>query len=177
MLPSSYGENSRCSSQHSIVHHSNSSTFQKGLSSKFLVAGKFSGDHSEQDNAEQLPCTNQWKDNDLSSNHNFNGNNDDVIESTRYVKTNLATIASHVLCNNANVTTVAVEESKVGQRQSYVVLVGSSVRTVNTKLYASLPVYNKFMVKQREQNLFGVTKVKLVLKSSHERLVFRHYYY
>ena len=154
-------------------HDSNCSTLQKRQSSKLLVTGEFSGVHSEQDkNASttaQLPYTNQWQDSNLPSNHNFDCINDDVIESTRCIKTNPATITSQALCDSANITTVAVEESKVEQRQSYVVFVGSSVTTVSTKLYASLPVYNKFMVKQREQDLFGVTKVKLVLKSSHER--------
>ena len=173
MLPSSCGENSLRSSQHgkAITRHSNCSTVQK-RSSKLLVTGEFSGAHSEQDNnpctSEQLPYTNLWKDSNLLS----NGINDDVTESTTCIKTNPATIASQALYNSGNVTTVAVEESQVGQRQSYVVLVGSTVRRVNTKLYSSLPVQNKFMVKQREQNLFGVTKVKLVLKSSNERLVF-----
>ena len=96
--------------------------------------------------------------------------NNNVTESTTCLKTNPATTASQY--NIDGVTTVAVEETQGGLRQSYVVSVGSSVRTVNTKLYSSLPERNKFMVKQREQNLFGVTKVKLVLKSSNERLVF-----
>ena len=152
---------------------------RKKRSSKLLVTGEFSGVHSEQDKNvsttkqhQQLPCTNTWKDNNLPrSNHNFDDINDGIVESTTCTKANLATITSQALCDSANITTVAVRESEVGQRQSYVVLVGSSIRTVNTKLYTSLPVCNKFMVKQREQNLFGVTKVKLVLKSSHERLV------
>ena len=161
-----------------MLPSSNSPSLQKKRSSKFLLTGEFSGVHSEQDKNvsttkqhQQLLCTNTRRDNNLPSNHNFDDINDGNVESTRCIKANLATITSQALCDNANITTVAVEESKVGQRQSYVVLVGSSVRTVNTKLYASLPVYNKFMVKQREQDLFGVTKVKLVLKSSHERLV------
>ena len=157
-----------------MLPSSNTPSLQKKRSSKLLLTGEISGVHSEQDKNvsttkqhQQLPCANTRKDNNLPSNHNFDGN----VESTRCTKANLATITSQALCDSANITTVAVEESEVGQRQSYVVLVGSSIRTVNTKLYTSLPVYNKFMVKQREQNLFGVTKVKLVLKSSHERLV------
>ena len=114
-------------------------------SSKLLVTGEFSGVHSEQDNnactSEQLLYTNLWKDSNLLS----NGINDDVTESTTCIKTNPATIASQALYNSGNVTTayVAVEESQVGQRQSYVVLVGSTVRRVNTKLYLSLSVQNK----------------------------------
>ena len=161
-----------------MLPSSNSPSLQKKRSSKLLLTGEFSGVHSEQDKNvsttkqhQQLPCTNTRRDNNLPSNHNFDDINDGNVELTRCTKANLATITSQALCDSANVTTVAVEESKVGQRQSYVVLVGLSIRTVNTKLCASLPVYNKFMVKQREQNLFGVTKVKLVLKSSHERLV------
>ena len=165
MLPSPCGENSLCSSQHSkaITRHSNS---QKKQSSKLLLTSEFSGVHSEQDKnvstTEQLPYTNTWHNSKLTS---FDSINDDVIELKKCAK-NPTTVTIY---NSTNITTDAVEESNAGQRQSYVVLVGSRVRTVNTKLYASLPVHNKFMVKQREQNLFGVTKVKLVLKSNNER--------
>ena len=55
------------------------------------------------------------------------------------------------------------------KKPSYVVLVGDRVRTCNTKLYASLPLQNKYMVKQRVQDSTGATRIKLVLKSSHER--------
>ena len=54
-------------------------------------------------------------------------------------------------------------------KPSYVVLVGDTVRRCNTKLYASLPLQNKFMVKQRVQDSTGATRIKLVLKSGHER--------
>ena len=54
-------------------------------------------------------------------------------------------------------------------KPSYVVLIGNTVRRCNTKLYASLPVQNKYMVKERLQDLCGITRVKLVLKASHER--------
>ena len=55
------------------------------------------------------------------------------------------------------------------KKPSYVVLVGDRVRTCSTKLYASLPLQNKYMVKQRVEDSTGTTKIKLVLKSSHER--------
>ena len=54
-------------------------------------------------------------------------------------------------------------------KSSYPVLVGNTVRTYNTKLYASLPQQNKYMVKQRVQDASGATKIKLVLLSSNER--------
>ena len=57
-------------------------------------------------------------------------------------------------------------------KPSYPVLVGNTVRTCNTKLYASLPQQNKYMVKQRVRDASGATKIKLVLKSSNERLVY-----
>ena len=50
-------------------------------------------------------------------------------------------------------------------KTTYIVLVRDSVKVVNTKLYASLPVRNKYMVKER---IPGTNKVKLVLKSSDE---------
>ena len=58
------------------------------------------------------------------------------------------------------------------KKLSYAVLVGNTVRTCNTKLYASLPLQNKYMVKQRVQDTSGATRIKLILKSSHihERL-------
>ena len=56
------------------------------------------------------------------------------------------------------------------KKLAYAVLVGDTVRTCNTKLYASLPLQDKYMVKQRVQYASGVTRIKLVLKSSHERL-------
>ena len=55
------------------------------------------------------------------------------------------------------------------KKLTYAVLVGNTVRTCNTKLYASLPLQNKYMVKQRVQDSSGATKIRLVLKSSYER--------
>ena len=55
------------------------------------------------------------------------------------------------------------------KKLTYAVLVGNTVRTCNTKLYASLPLQNKYMVKQRVQDSSGATRIRLVLKSSHER--------
>ena len=57
------------------------------------------------------------------------------------------------------------------KKLSYVVLVGNTVRTCNTKLYASLPLQSKYMVKQRVQNSSGVTKIQLVVKSTYERYI------
>ena len=55
-------------------------------------------------------------------------------------------------------------------KPSYPVLVGNAVRTYNTKLYASLPQQNKYMVKQRVRDASGAAKIKLVLlQSSNER--------
>ena len=53
---------------------------------------------------------------------------------------------------------------------SYIVSVGNTVKTYNTKIFASLPQQNKYMVKQRVRDTSGATRIKLVLKSSHERL-------
>ena len=57
------------------------------------------------------------------------------------------------------------------KKLTYAVLVGNTVRTCNTKLYASLPLQNKYMVKQRVQDSSGATRIRLVLKSSHERFI------
>ena len=48
----------------------------------------------------------------------------------------------------------------------YAVLVGNSVRVYNTKLYASLPFYDKYMVKERVRDNTGNTKIKMTLKST-----------
>ena len=53
---------------------------------------------------------------------------------------------------------------------SYAVLVGNTVRAYSRELYASLPLQDKYMVKQRVQYASGVTRIKLVLKSGNERL-------
>ena len=161
-----------------ITRHSNSPGFQKKRSSNLLVTSDLSGVHSEQDkvpsicSSKQLPYTNAYSktNNSVSSNSIcIDRIDNDNVESNRSIK---AATASQALYGSTSITSVAVEETEIGSKQSYAVLIGQSVRTVNTKLYASLPVRNKFMVKQREQNLFGRTIVKLVLKSSHERLVF-----
>ena len=59
------------------------------------------------------------------------------------------------------------------KKPTYVVLVGDTVRKCNTKLYSSLPLRNKFMVKQRVQDSTGATRIKLVLKSGHERYSYK----
>lgn len=164
--------------------YSSQTTLRKRRSSKMLVTGEFSGVHSEQDKLPPACTTKEPSYTKLysktssitSSSSNFISSFDDHIKSTKSIKPNTK-ITSEILCDgDANITCVGIEESDTGQRQSYAVLVGNTVRTINTKLYASLPMQDKFMVKQREQNLYGVTKVKLVLKSSHERLVCLHEY-
>ena len=50
-------------------------------------------------------------------------------------------------------------------KSTYVVLIRDEVKVVNTKLYASLPSRNKYIVKER---IPGMNKVKLALKSSDE---------
>ena len=47
-------------------------------------------------------------------------------------------------------------------KPTYVVLIGDNLRVVNTKVYSSLPLQSKYMVKER---ITGTNKVKLVLKS------------
>ena len=56
----------------------------------------------------------------------------------------------------------------------YAVLVGNTViaSDYDTKLYASLPVQDKYMVKQRVRDSSGpiLRRITLVLKSSNDRL-------
>ena len=61
--------------------------------------------------------------------------------------------------------------SECYKKLTYAVLVGNTVRTCNTKLYASLPLQNKYMVKQRAQDSYGATRIRLVLKLNHERFL------
>ena len=67
---------------------------------------------------------------------------------------------------NSFIATTDCESCKL----SYTVLVRNTVKTYNTKIFASLPQQTKYMVKQRVQDTSGATRIKLVLKSSHERL-------
>ena len=53
----------------------------------------------------------------------------------------------------------------------YAVLIGDTVRVCDTKLYASLPSCNKYMVKERTKDAVGNTRVKLSLKTYNGRLV------
>lgn len=162
-----------------ITRHS-SPTLRKKLSSKLLVTNDFGGVLSEQDKVPSTCITGQpySKTNDITS--SFTNYNDSIRDdyynvSTRSIRANSTTFASQAFCDNS-ITCVAVEETETAQRQSYIVLVGHKVRPVSTKHYAMLPSRNKFMVKQREQKS-GVTKVKLVLKSSNERLVFMNVFH
>ena len=50
----------------------------------------------------------------------------------------------------------------------YAVLIGDTVKVCNTKLYASLPQQNKYLVKERSKDHH---RVKLVLKSSSRRYI------
>ena len=58
------------------------------------------------------------------------------------------------------------------KKATYAVLIGNTVRVFNTKLYASLPLCNKCMVKERVKDSSGATRVKLKLKTFDSRLVF-----
>ena len=58
------------------------------------------------------------------------------------------------------------------KKATYAVLIGDTVRVCNTKLYASLPLCNKCMVKERVKDSSGTTRVKLKLKTFDSRLVF-----
>ena len=57
------------------------------------------------------------------------------------------------------------------RKTTYAVLIGDTVRVCNTKVYASLPLCNKCMVKERIKDAFGNTRVKMSLKVLHSRLV------
>ena len=57
------------------------------------------------------------------------------------------------------------------KKATYAVLIGDTVRVCNTKLYASLPLCNKCMVKERVKDSSGTTRVKLKLKTFDSRLV------
>ena len=58
------------------------------------------------------------------------------------------------------------------KKATYTVLIGNTVRVCNTKLYASLPLCNKCMVKERVKDSSGTTRVKLKLMTFDSRLVF-----
>ena len=58
------------------------------------------------------------------------------------------------------------EPKKGYNKPSYAVLIGDSVKVYSTNIFAALPSNNKFLVKERHQDLSGVTRVKLTLKST-----------
>ena len=171
-------DNSKSPTRHGKpnIHHPNSPALPKKRSSDLLYTSNLSGVPSEQDRATSISSSRQASytkscskaiNHVLSSSTCNNGFNGDYSISAKNIKA-VAT-ASQALSSNGGITSISVEET--GHKQSYTVLIGNSVRPVNTKLYASLPLQNKFMVKQQEQNVYGSTIVRLVLKSSHERLV------
>ena len=57
------------------------------------------------------------------------------------------------------------------RKTSYAVLIGNTVRVYDTKMYASLPLHNKCMVKERIKDASGNTRVKMSLKTLKSRLV------
>ena len=54
-------------------------------------------------------------------------------------------------------------------KPTYAVLIGNHVKVYSATTFASLPKSNKFLVKERRQDAFGVTKVKLTLKQSTDK--------
>ena len=50
-------------------------------------------------------------------------------------------------------------------KPTYAVLVGNSVKVYSTSIFASLPTRSTFMVKERQKDSSGMTRVKLALKS------------
>ena len=51
---------------------------------------------------------------------------------------------------------------------TYPVLVGNTVKVYGTRIFAALPSQSKFMVKERQKDASGVTRVKLALKNSND---------
>ena len=58
------------------------------------------------------------------------------------------------------------------RKTSYAVLIGNTVRVYDTKMYASLPLHNKCMVKERVKDASGNTRVKMSLKTLQSRLAY-----
>jgi len=77
-------------------------------------------------------------------------------------------IAETALTVKKSVTDYKPTENKlVGyNKPTFAVLVGNSVKVYGTKVFASLPCHDKYMVKERIKCDSGVVKAKLVLKSS-----------
>ena len=59
-------------------------------------------------------------------------------------------------------------------KSTYAVLIGDSVKVCSTHNFAALPNHNKFLVKERIQDLSGVTRVKLTLKSAEKKERYTH---
>jgi len=54
-------------------------------------------------------------------------------------------------------------------KSTYTVLIGDCVKVCSPHTFAALPSHNKFLVKERIQDLSGVTRVKLTLKSAEKK--------
>ena len=63
------------------------------------------------------------------------------------------------------------EPKKGYSKSTYAVLIGGTVKVYSTNIFAALPSNNKFLVKERHQDLSGVTRVKLTLKSTEKRYI------
>jgi len=57
-----------------------------------------------------------------------------------------------------------VQEPAGYNKPTYAVLIGKTVMVYNAQKFASLPNCSKYMVKERQQDSSGITKVKLALK-------------
>lgn len=58
------------------------------------------------------------------------------------------------------------------KKATYTVLIGDTVRVCSTKLYATLPLHNKCMVKERIKDALGNTRVKLSLRTFNRLVLF-----
>jgi len=54
-------------------------------------------------------------------------------------------------------------------KPTYAVLIGNTVMVYDTIRFTSLPKYSKFMVKERQRDSLGVTRIKLALKHCEEK--------
>jgi len=59
-------------------------------------------------------------------------------------------------------------------KPTYAVLIGNSVKVYSTSVFALLPSHSTFMVKERQKDSSGVTRVKLALKSSTDQRYHAH---
>lgn len=140
-----------------------SGTLETNRKPQNLQCGNFKGSFSE---ADFKPFENDLKSGNGVVYHEQSSSTGPVIQQKPYlhVAKDIKQSSKLDIIPEKNST---IEKKVAGYGKSfYAVLIGNTVRACNTKVYASLPVYDKYMVKERVP---GTNRMKLSLKTTGNR--------